>query len=178
MAGAKLGKKQIVKAISNKFSKLCLFLQAEIYNLMKKSILIAIAIVAFGVTANAQEKKEESKVKHLTYSGFLKKVWNFESNPTTFIYKGDVPAIIDFYADWCGPCRRVAPIMEKLAEEYDGRLVVYKINVDQEKELAAAFQAKSIPMVLFIPLEGQPMKQVGAMSEESYRKIVEEHLLK
>ena len=89
-----------------------------------------------------------------------------------------MPAVIDFYADWCGPCRRVAPIMEKLAEEYEGRLVVYKINVDQEKELATAFQAKSIPMVLFIPLEGQPMKQVGAMPEESYRKIVEEHLLK
>ena len=145
---------------------------------MKKSIIIAIILTIACVTAYAQEKQTESKVKHLTYSGFLKKVWNFESNPTTFIYKGDVPAVIDFYADWCGPCRRVAPIMEKLAEEYEGRLVVYKINVDQEKELATAFQAKSIPMVLFIPLEGQPMKQVGAMSEESYRKIVEEHLLK
>jgi len=145
---------------------------------MKKTLLIALVILATAFTANAQSNKEESKVMHLNYSGFLKKVWNFESNPTTFIYKGKVPAVIDFYADWCGPCRRVAPIMEKLAKEYDGRLVVYKINVDQEKELASAFQAKSIPMVLFIPLEGQPMKQVGAMPEESYRKIVEEHLLK
>ena len=145
---------------------------------MKKTLLIALVILATAFTANAQSNKEESKVMHLNYSGFLKKVWNFESNPTTFIYKGKVPAVIDFYADWCGPCRRVAPIMETLAKEYDGRLVVYKINVDQEKELASAFQAKSIPMVLFIPLEGQPMKQVGAMSEESYRKIAEEHLLK
>lgn len=145
---------------------------------MKKSIIIAIILTIACVTANAQSNKSESKIKHLTYNEFLHKVWNFESNPTTFIYKGKVPAVIDFYADWCGPCRRVAPIMEKLAEEYEGRLVVYKINVDQEKELATAFQAKSIPMVLFIPLEGQPMKQVGAMSEESYRKIVEEHLLK
>ena len=145
---------------------------------MKKTLLIALVIFATAFAANAQNNKEESKINHLTYSGFLKKVWNFESNPTTFIYKGKVPAVIDFYADWCGPCRRVAPIMEKLAEEYDGRLVVYKINVDQEKELASAFQAKSIPMVLFIPLEGQPMKQVGAMPEESYRKIVEEYLLK
>ena len=145
---------------------------------MKKTLLIALVILATAFTANAQSNKEESKVMHLNYSGFLKKVWNFESNPTTFIYKGKVPAVIDFYADWCGPCRRVAPIMETLAKEYDGRLVVYKINVDQEKELASAFQAKSIPMVLFIPLEGQPMKQVGAMPEESYRKIVEEHLLK
>ena len=145
---------------------------------MKKTLLIALVILATAFTANAQNNKEESKVMHLNYSGFLKKVWNFESTPTTFIYKGKVPAVIDFYADWCGPCRRVAPIMETLAKEYDGRLVVYKINVDQEKELASAFQAKSIPMVLFIPLEGQPLKQVGAMPEESYRKIVEEHLLK
>ena len=145
---------------------------------MKKSIIIAIILTIACVTANAQNNKSESKIKHLTYNEFLHKVWNFESNPTTFIYKGKVPAVIDFYADWCGPCRRVAPIMEKLAEEYEGRLMVYKINVDQEKKLAIAFQAKSIPMVLFIPVEGQPMKQVGAMPEESYRKIVEEYLLK
>ena len=145
---------------------------------MKKTILIAIAILAFGFTANAQEKKEESNVKHLTYSEFLKKVWDFEKNPNTFIYKGELPAIIDFYADWCGPCRRVAPIMEKLAEEYDGKLLVYKVNTDQERGLSAAFQVKSIPMVLFIPLEGQPMMQVGALPEEGYRKVVEEQLIK
>ena len=145
---------------------------------MKRALLIALVILATSLATNAQSNKSESKTKHLTYNEFLHKVWNFENNPTTFIYKGKVPAVIDFYADWCGPCRRVAPIMEKLAEEYEGRLVVYKINVDQEKELASAFQAKSIPMVLFIPLEGQPMKQVGTMPEESYRKIVEEHLLK
>lgn len=145
---------------------------------MKKTILIAIAILAFGFTANAQEKKEESKVKHLTYNEFLKKVWDFEKNPNTFIYKGELPAIVDFYADWCGPCRRVAPIMEKLAQEYDGRLLVYKVNTDQERGLASTFQVKSIPMVLFIPLEGQPMMQVGALPEEGYRKVVEEQLIK
>ena len=145
---------------------------------MKKSILIAIAILAFGFTANAQEKKEESKVKHLTYKEFLSKVWDFENDPTTFKYKGKLPAIVDFYADWCGPCRRVAPIMEKLAKEYDGKLLVYKVDTQQERELAAAFQVKSIPMVLFIPTEGQPMMQVGALPEEAYRKVVEEQLLK
>ena len=146
---------------------------------MRKTILIAIAILAFGLSANAQEeKKAESKVKHLTYREFLSKVWNFESSPNTFVYKGDLPAIVDFYADWCGPCRRVAPIMEKLAEEYEGKLLVYKVNTDQERALATAFNVKSIPMVLFIPKEGQPMMQVGAMPEEGYRKVVTEQLLK
>ena len=137
---------------------------------------MVILLTAF--TACAQDKKDESEVKQLTYREFLKKVWNFENNPNTFIYKGKLPAVIDFYADWCGPCRRVAPIMEKLAEEYDGQLVVYKINVDQEKDLAEAFQVKSIPMVLFIPLEGKPMMQVGAMQEAEYKKVVEEQLIK
>ena len=145
---------------------------------MKKTILIAMVILATAFTANAQVKKEESKVRHLTYNEFIRKIWNFESSPKTVIYKGKLPAIIDFYADWCGPCRRVTPIMEKLAEEYEGKLLVYKVNVDQEKELSNAFQIKSIPMVLFIPMEGQPTMQVGAMPEEGYRQVIEEQLLK
>ena len=145
---------------------------------MRKFFLIAMVILATAFTANAQEEKKESQVKQLTYNEFLKKIWNFENNPNTFIYKGKLPAVVDFYADWCGPCRRVAPIMEKLAEEYDGRLLVYKVNVDQEKDLASAFQVKSIPMLLFIPLEGQPMMQVGALPEEGYKKVIEEQLLK
>ena len=145
---------------------------------MRKTILLAMVILATAFTANAQDKKEESKVKQLTYKEFTKKIWDFEKDPSTFVYKGKLPAVIDFYADWCGPCRRVAPIMEKLATEYDGKLLVYKINVDQEKDLASAFQVKSIPMVLFIPMEGQPMMQVGAMQEAEYKKVVEEHLIK
>ena len=145
---------------------------------MRKVVFIAMVILATAFTANAQEEKKESKVKHLTYNEFLKKVWDFEKDPNTFTYKGKLPAIVDFYADWCGPCRRVAPIMEKLAEEYDGKLLVYKVNTDQEKNLSAAFNVKSIPMVLFIPVEGQPMMQVGALPEEGYRKVVEEQLLK
>ena len=145
---------------------------------MKKTILITLAILAFGLTVNAQEEKKESKVQHLTYKEFLNKVWDFEKSPNTFVYKGKLPAIVDFYADWCGPCRRVAPIMERMAEEYDGKLLVYKVNTDQERELASAFQVRSIPMVLFIPMEGQPMMQVGALPEEGYRKVVEEQLLK
>jgi thioredoxin len=155
-----------------------LLLPPENQQQMKKSILIAMIVLAFGITANAQEEKKESKVIHLTYKEFLKKVWDFEKDPNTFNYKGKLPAVVDFYADWCGPCRRVAPIMERMAEEYDGKLLVYKVNTDQERELASAFQVRSIPMVLFIPMEGQPMMQVGALPEEGYRKVVEEQLLK
>ena len=145
---------------------------------MKKSILIVMAIIAFSISANAQEKKEESKVKHLTYNEFLNKVWDFEKDPHNFSYKGKLPAVIDFYADWCGPCRRVAPIMERLAEEYDGKLLVYKINTDQEKALSNAFQIRSFPTVLFIPMKGQPMIQVGALPEEGYKQVIEEQLIK
>ena len=144
---------------------------------MKKAILIALVIIATAMTANAQEKKNEPKVKHLTYSEFLKTVWDFERNPTTFEYKGKLPAVIDFYADWCGPCRRVAPIMEKMAEDYEGKLLVYKVNVSEEKDLAAVFQVRSIPMVLFIPVKGNPMMQVGALPESEYRETVEEFLI-
>lgn len=144
---------------------------------MKKTLLLAMTLLTVAFSACAQDKADASKVKHLTYYEFIKKVWNFEANPNTFEYKGKLPAIIDFYADWCGPCRKVAPILEKLAQEYDGKLMVYKINVDQEKELAAAFQVRSIPMVLFVPTKGQPMMQVGAMGEADFRKVVEEHLV-
>lgn len=145
---------------------------------MKKSLIIALLFVATGLSVNAQDKKDASKVTHLNYKEFLNKVWDFEKNPSTFVFKGKVPAIVDFYADWCGPCRRVAPIMDKLAQDYEGRLSVYKINVDQEKDLAAIFQVRSIPAVLFIPMKDQPMIQVGAMSEADYKKVIEERLLK
>lgn len=145
---------------------------------MKKTILIALLCVAFSSASLSAQNNNESKTKHLTYKEFIKNIWDFEKSPNTFQYKGKLPAVIDFYADWCGPCRRVAPIMEKLAMEYDGRLEVYKINVDQEKKLAATFGIQSIPCVLFIPVEGQPMKQVGALSEQDYKRIVEQNLLK
>ena len=145
---------------------------------MKKAILAAVILIAMGISATAQSKTETSKVSHLTYKGFLEKVWDFEKEPTNFVYKGKLPAIIDFYADWCGPCRKTAPVLEKLANEYDGKMVVYKINVDQEKDLAAAFQVRSIPALLFIPTEGQPMMQVGAMTEAQFKDVIVKHLVK
>ena len=135
-----------------------------------------------GVTVNANDQKEaasksDAKPEHLTYETFLEKVWNFEKNPQKWVYEGDVPCVIDFYADWCGPCKRVAPIMEELAKKYDGKLKVYKINVDKERKLASAFQIRSIPTVLFVPKEGKPMMQVGALQRDDYFKVVKEQLL-
>lgn len=141
---------------------------------MKKTIILSIFLLFAGSMALAQE----SKVQHIEYDGFLKKIWDFEKNPNQFVYKGKTAAIVDFYADWCGPCRMVAPILEKLAKEYDGRLTVYKVNVDQAQDLAAAFQVSSIPTILFIPKKGQPMMQVGALSEAEFRSVIEEQLLK
>ena len=146
---------------------------------MKKALFTLAFCFIVGATSFAQqETKAESKVKQLTYSEFIKTIWDFEKNNDTFIYKGKLPAVIDFYADWCGPCRRVSPIMEKMANEYDGKLLVYKVNVDNEKQLASVFGVRSIPMVLFIPVKGQPMAQTGAMTEEQYRQVVEKELLK
>ena len=145
---------------------------------MKKIVILALLLGFAGVGAMAQDNEKVSKVEHLTYDAFLKKVWDFEKNPNEFVFKGKTPAIVDFYADWCGPCRKVAPIMEKLALDYDGQLAVYKVNTDQEKQLAAVFQVRSIPMVLFIPMEGKPMMQVGAMPEEGYKQVIDEQLLK
>ena len=93
-------------------------------------------------------------------------------------YKGDKPAIIDLYADWCGPCRQTAPIMKELAKEYAGKIVIYKVNVDKQKELAALFNATSIPLFVFIPMKGDPQLFRGAADKATYKKAIDEFLLK
>lgn len=144
---------------------------------MRKSIILTLICFAFSANIFAQEK-EETKVISLTYNEFVKKVWNFEKDPNTFKYEGKLPCVVDFYATWCGPCRKVSPIMERIAKEYDGMLIVYKVDVDKEPKLASTFGVRSIPTVLFIPKEGQPMKQVGALGEQEYKQIIENNLLK
>jgi thioredoxin len=92
-------------------------------------------------------------------------------------YKGAQPAIIDFYADWCGPCKMVAPILEELAEEYKDQLIIYKVNTDSEQELSAVFGIQSIPSFLFIDNKGEPSLQPGAFPKHVFKKVIEEHLL-
>jgi thioredoxin len=111
----------------------------------------------------------------LTKETFLEKVFNFEENKE-WKFEGDKPAIIDFYADWCGPCKMVAPIMEELATEYEGKIDVYKINTDEQQELAGAFGIQSIPSILFIPVGEQPQMAAGALPKETFQKVISEVL--
>lgn len=131
------------------------------------------------ITTDNEKVSESKKIKpeHLTYETFKEKVWNFEKNPQEWIYEGELPCVIDFYADWCKPCKMIAPIMEELAEKYDGKVKIYKIDTQKEKELARIFQIRSIPMVLFSPLEGKPIMQTGALPKDMYIKIIEENIL-
>jgi thioredoxin len=112
----------------------------------------------------------------LTAEGFQNDVFDY-TKEEEWKYKGSLPAIIDFYADWCGPCKAVAPVLEELAAEYDGKLLVYKIDTDKEAELSSVFGIQSIPTLLFIPVEGAPMMQRGAIPKQAFRQVIEERLL-
>jgi thioredoxin len=109
---------------------------------------------------------------------FLQKVVNYEVNSTEWKYLGDKPAIIDFYASWCGPCKMVAPILEELAEEYGDSIVIYKVNTEKERELSSAFGIRSIPTLIFVPMGENPQVVQGAMGKADFRKVIDEVLLK
>ncbi len=111
----------------------------------------------------------------LTKETFFKKVFNFEKNKE-WKYEGDLPCLIDFYADWCGPCKAIAPILEELSNEYEGKIHIYKINTEVEQELAAAFAIRSIPSMLFCPKEGQPQMSQGALPKHELEKIINDVL--
>lgn len=117
-------------------------------------LLVSCQNVAVGKENKQLNKHKNMEVVHLTKEEFLKKVVDYENNPTEWKYLGDKPAIVDFYADWCGPCKMIAPILEELAAEYKDRIVIYKVNTEQEQELAAVFGIRSIPTLLFIPMQG------------------------
>jgi thioredoxin 1 len=114
-------------------------------------------------------------VEHLTKESFLSKVFNFEKNKE-WKFEGEKPCIIDFYADWCGPCKVVAPVLEELAKDFDGKIEVYKVNTEEEQELASAFGIKSIPSFLFVPSQGQPQMAMGALPKETFIKAFKDVL--
>ncbi len=148
---------------------------------MKKTILLPILFIVIGFTncnSTSGEKKEPEKgnqIENLTKASFIEKVFDYEKNKD-WVYKGQKPAIIDFYANWCKPCKMISPYLEEIASTFAGKLTVYKINIDDEKELAAAFNIQSIPAVLFCPMQGNPQMSVGALGKEDYIKMVHEIL--
>lgn len=116
----------------------------------------------------------DDKPIHLTKAEFIEQVWDYEANPDEFKFKGDLPCIIDFYADWCGPCRRAAPVLDNLAKEYAGKIRIYKIDTDKETELAQVFGIKGIPAFLYCPMKGKPQMTsgVGRTDEETKQMFV------
>jgi thioredoxin 1 len=114
--------------------------------------------------------------EHLNKETFLTKVFDYEKNQD-WKFNGELPAIIDFWAPWCGPCRMVGPVLEELSEEYKGKVNIYKVNTDEEQELGAVFGIRSIPSILFIPVVGQPKMAVGALPKESLKQAIENELM-
>jgi thioredoxin len=114
-------------------------------------------------------------IEHLTNETFKNKVFNYEVNKD-WKFEGSLPVLVDFYADWCGPCKMVAPILEELAAEYDGKLHIYKVDTEQEQELASMFGIQSIPSLLFIPKEGQPQMAKGALPKDSFKQAFKDVL--
>ena len=143
-------------------------------------LLSALPLTAYGQEREfgKNEEKMETGTIHLTKAEFLQKVWNYEANSQAWKYEGTKPAIVDFFATWCGPCKALSPVLEELAKEYGDRLVIYKVDVDQERELAGAFGIRSVPTLLFIPADGEPSMSPGAPSKAQLKQIIDEHLLK
>ncbi|MBK7290524.1 MAG: thioredoxin [Chitinophagaceae bacterium] len=112
----------------------------------------------------------------MTTQDFKEKIFNWETE-ADWKYLGELPAIIDFYAEWCGPCKMIAPLLEELSDEYKGKIVIYKVDTDVEQELSAVFGIQSIPTMLFIGADGEPMMQPGALPKHVLKKIIEEKLL-
>lgn len=163
-----------------------------------RRVLLILPIVALTISAcgNSGQKSSESnkesnnlniannmstetgKTIHLTRAEFLEKVANLEKNPEEWVYLGDKPAIVDFYADWCGPCKMIAPVLEELAAEYDGQIYIYKIDTEAEQQLSAEFGIRSIPTLLFVPMDGQPQMSQGALPKNELKKAIDDVLLK
>ena len=150
----------------------------------KKSESVSVEENPLPVVAGSEDNKKtntnssSATVVHLTESEFLSKVYDYKSNPDKWVYKGNKPAIVDFYADWCGPCRMLSPILQRLAAKYNDRIVIYKVNTDKEPNLAAAFGITSLPTLLFIPMNESPQVAMGALPENELVKAIEDILLK
>jgi len=136
--------------------------------------LIALFTVSMHISA---QDANQVKPELLTEETFKHKVFNYEKYTEEWVFEGDKPAIIDFYADWCRPCRLVAPIMDELANEYKDQIYVYKVDTEKQRELSRIFGIRSIPAVLFVPMKGKPQMSTGALPKETYKQVIDEFLL-
>lgn len=148
---------------------------------MKKTIglillVLPLALFACGRRAGNNSTNEMNTIQ-LTKAEFLQKVADYEKSPDEWKYLGDKPAIIDFYASWCGPCRSIAPVLEELAGEYRDQIYIYKVDTEREPELAAAFGIRSIPSLLFVPMQGAPQMAHGAMPKQAFVEAIDNVLL-
>ncbi len=152
---------------------------------MKKVVTIsaiaALLLITIIISAKPGKKstvnENNSNVVQLTNDTFKKSVFNYDKNKE-WKYEGTQPALIDFYATWCGPCNRMSPIVEQVAKEYSGKIVVYKVDTDKETRLAQSMGISSLPTLIFIPVNGQPRASIGLITKESLVKAVNEVLLK
>lgn len=150
---------------------------------MKNRMMIALVmglLLGLMMPASVYAGEPEGKsvlVQHLTQEEFMAKVFNYKED-SNLTYLGDLPAIVDFYADWCVPCQRLAPVLEELAKEYEGRIVIYKVNTDQQRQLAVDFGIQALPTMLFIPVKGEPQVQKGSMPKKNLKQLIETILLK
>lgn len=152
-------------------------------NSMKKILLMILVSTLFACNSNGEKAAKNNAtaaapsaaqggIKHINKAEYLRLVWNYEKNSKTFVFEGKRPVIVDFYATWCGPCKRVAPILEKLAVKYAGKIDIYKVDVDQERDLAAAHGIQSIPTMYFYPTKGEPQVVQGALGEEQLEQVI------
>ncbi len=152
------------------------------------SFILVLLFLSFGSCGNAHGDKNstsdpttlagsnDGKVMKLSAEEFKKLVWDYEKSPSVWKFNGDMPCLVDFYADWCRPCKMVAPIMDELALKYKGKIRIYKVNTDEQRELSGIFQIRSIPSMLFVPKKGEPQMSTGALPKESYVEIIDKML--
>jgi thioredoxin len=150
---------------------------------MRKFKILFIVMLMLSYAFCFAGNEENPVVQKLSKADFYQKIMNLEKSPGNWNYVGNLPCIVDFYADWCGPCKQASPILDELAQKYSGKIVVYKVNTDQEKELARAFRIQGIPAFLWVPKTGKPTMSSGiAQSKEEtkamFEKMINEILLK